>query len=113
MSRYIVVLLRRTQQTLVMKNGLIPLFGQPPNGPFKPLKMIRQIVGVKWPEVLLVSENIHDLCGSGIFYYLLQGGNGLIEGCFVAGKVHPRKNNAGVKILQHLIPREIDGPCFI
>ena len=65
-----------------MKNGFIPLFGQPPNGLFKPLKMIRQIVGVKWPKVLLVSENIHDLRGSGIFYQPLKGGDGLIEELF-------------------------------
>jgi hypothetical protein len=61
--------------------------------------MVGNMVGVEFPEILFVSEQIHNLSAVGIFSKGLKCRYNAFERGTVAYNVDPGKNNTAVKVL--------------
>jgi len=76
------------------KDRLVPLSGNPTDGHIKSFEMVGKIVGVKWPEVLLMGKKVHNLRLVGVFSERFKCRHNTFNGCAVANNVNSGKNYA-------------------
>ena len=86
------------------ENRLVPILCDPANGRIKPLGMIGYVVGVERPEILLVSEEIHDLRSVRISGQRFQRGHDAFNGSVVADDVNPGENDSAAEVHEGIVP---------
>jgi len=110
---FILLLLWSTQEALMEKDRLVPVFSNPTDGHIKSFEMIAKIVGVEWPEVLLVGKKIHNFRVVGVCSERFKYRYNAFNGCVVANNVNSGKNYAAVKVYKGIMAGQILRPDII
>ena len=88
------------------KHRLVSMLSAKVQRRVQPLEVVRQVVGVKWPEVLLVCEQVHDFGSIGIAGERLQNRRHLFQRYVVACDIDLGEDEPTRKILQGLMVAE-------
>jgi hypothetical protein len=68
------------------------------------LKVVRNVVAFKRPEVLFVREQVHDLRCVGILGQRFECPGDAVDRDAVAHDIDPRKDDAAVEVLPGIVP---------